>query len=155
MIHTFSESRKSITCGFYFYVAFFLFFSFSVSIGVLVVLSLAVMTVGAYFASVNDLEFNFLGYFWMSTNCLFTAGKLPLFYYFMMIYYQSFLFFKQDMCCIWDMPALISNWLSLAWFFIIIYCARFCYCPCAYISTKSPPLFQALRFSIHRLLRWM
>ncbi len=37
-------------------------------------LSIAVMTIGAYFASVNDIEFNVMGYLWMSINCFFTAG---------------------------------------------------------------------------------
>lgn len=32
------------------------------------------MTTGAYFASVNDLEFNVLGYLWMGANCFLTAG---------------------------------------------------------------------------------
>jgi GDP-mannose transporter len=32
------------------------------------------MTVGAYYASMNDLEFNALGYIWMGINCFLTAG---------------------------------------------------------------------------------
>ena len=32
--------------------------------------------IGAIFASANDLEFNFLGYFWMTVNCIRTACEL-------------------------------------------------------------------------------
>lgn len=46
-----------------------------IRVGVLVFISIAVMTTGAYLASVNDLDFNVTGYIWMSLNCLLTAGK--------------------------------------------------------------------------------
>ena len=41
---------------------------------ILIILSVAVMAIGAIMAGVNDLEFNFIGYFWMGVNCTFTAG---------------------------------------------------------------------------------
>ena len=37
-------------------------------------LSLFVMVMGAVLSSTADLEFSFLGYMWMSLNCLFTSG---------------------------------------------------------------------------------
>jgi len=30
--------------------------------------------VGAVFAGLNDIEYNFVGYLWMAANCMFTAG---------------------------------------------------------------------------------
>ena len=31
--------------------------------------------VGAVFAGMNDMEFNFAGYFWMAVNCVCTSGN--------------------------------------------------------------------------------
>lgn len=36
--------------------------------------AIAIMTLGAIMAGINDLEFNAIGYFWMGVNCLFTAS---------------------------------------------------------------------------------
>jgi GDP-mannose transporter len=47
---------------------------FGEQLSVSVFVAISVMTTGAYFASVNDVEFNVTGYVWMSLNCLLTAG---------------------------------------------------------------------------------
>lgn len=66
----------------------------------LTIVSILIMTSGAIFAGMNDLEFTLVGYFWMSLNCLSTAGyvlymrhasvnvKLPKFG---MVYYNNLL----------------------------------------------------------------
>jgi hypothetical protein len=56
------------------YLLIFVYFFFC-SLSVSVFIAISVMTIGAYFASVNDVEFNVTGYIWMSLNCLLTAGK--------------------------------------------------------------------------------
>jgi GDP-mannose transporter len=40
----------------------------------LTVISILVMTAGAALAGLNDLEFSWIGYFWMIMNCLSTSG---------------------------------------------------------------------------------
>jgi GDP-mannose transporter len=47
---------------------------FGESISYLTITSVLIMTFGAIFAGIEDLEFNATGYFFMSLNCLCTAG---------------------------------------------------------------------------------
>jgi hypothetical protein len=39
------------------------------------VVAIFLMTIGAVFAGINDLQFNLVGYFWMIMNCICTACK--------------------------------------------------------------------------------
>ena len=69
---------------------------------ILTILSLVIMVAGAVLAGHEDLQFSFIGYFWMVLNCLFTASyvlymryastniKLPRFG---MVYYNNLLSF--------------------------------------------------------------
>ena len=43
-------------------------------ISYLEITSIIIMTLGAILASANDLEFDAMGYLWMSLNCLCTSG---------------------------------------------------------------------------------
>ena len=53
---------------------------FGETVGILSIVAVFIMTIGAVFAGINDLEFNALGYFWMVVNCCCTAGHLIFFY---------------------------------------------------------------------------
>ena len=52
---------------------------FGENINFLTVIAVLVMTFGAAMAGANDLEFNYLGYFWMLVNCACTAGITHLY----------------------------------------------------------------------------
>lgn len=45
-------------------------------VSVIAILSIFIMTFGAILAGLNDLEFSYLGYFWMILNCMFSSAYL-------------------------------------------------------------------------------
>ncbi len=47
---------------------------FDEHVSALSLLAVLIMTVGAVFAGLNDIEFHWIGYFWMITNCIMTAS---------------------------------------------------------------------------------
>ena len=47
---------------------------FNEQVSVLSLLAILIMTVGAVFAGLNDIDFQWIGYFWMITNCVMTAS---------------------------------------------------------------------------------
>ena len=49
-------------------------FLFNEHVSALSLLAILIMTVGAVFAGLNDIEFHWMGYFWMLTNCVMTAS---------------------------------------------------------------------------------
>ncbi len=52
------------------------YYLFGEKISPIVVISILIMVFGAVMAGFNDIEFNFIGYFWMVINCLFTASNI-------------------------------------------------------------------------------
>lgn len=47
---------------------------FNEQVSALSLLAVLIMTIGAIFAGVNDIDFHWVGYFWMISNCIMTAS---------------------------------------------------------------------------------
>ena len=67
MVQTFKNLTNIIT-------VFGDWYFFGETVTPLSIISIFIMTIGAVFAGVNDLQFSIVGYFWMTMNCLSTAA---------------------------------------------------------------------------------